>query len=88
MHPGIAVAILHDAGLDDVKMCACLNMMFFTQLLCCACTLEILLLSQAFYCVLGITVPRGQDLARVSQFLGVEIAIGVPVTSAVLIFPQ
>lgn len=33
-------------------------------------------------------MPRGQDLARVFQFLGVEIAVGVPVTSAVLVLPQ
>lgn len=88
MHPGIAMAILHDAGLDDVKICVFALMWCFypTSLLCLH--IRNLASLQGFYCVLGITVSRSQDLARVSQFLGVEITIGVPVTSAVLILPQ
>lgn len=54
--PGLAVAILHDAGLDDVKMCACLTVMFLPSFSPVLAHLKILLLCQAFYCVLGITV--------------------------------
>lgn len=90
--PGIAMAISHDAGLDDVKICmlALLWCFYPTSLLCLPiknllASLPGLLLGPRNNCV-----PRGQDqdLARVSQCLGVEIAVGVPVTSAVLILPQ
>lgn len=83
------MASLHDAGLDDVKICVPpLLWCFYPTSLLYLHIKNLASLPGFLLCPRNNCVPRGQDLAKVSQFLDFEIVVGVPVTSAVLILPQ